>query len=73
MKSRVENRNLRHIRQHAHAFFQAGQVRRIVQGCNRDQFPDGLQDMLVNIFSGNASVEEATASASEQITSLLNG
>ena len=32
-----------------------------------------LQDMLVNIFAGNASVEEATASASEQITSLLNG
>ena len=32
-----------------------------------------LQDMLVNIFAGNATVEEATASASEQITSLLNG
>jgi hypothetical protein len=32
-----------------------------------------LQDMLVKIFSDAATVEEATASASEQITSILNG
>ena len=32
-----------------------------------------LQDMLVKIFNNDLTVEEATAEASEQITSILNG
>ncbi len=32
-----------------------------------------LPDMLVRIFSDTATVEEATAEASKQITSLMNG
>jgi len=32
-----------------------------------------LQDMLVTIFSNEATVEEATTVASEQITSIMNG